>query len=74
MADLNEDVCLTTNVCRLLRDMPKELKGTEGLVLASLPSDNSLRSLVADKSFVCLLIAINDTTISQSIARRMLSK
>lgn len=74
MADLNEDVCLTMNVCRLLRDMPKELKGTEGLVLASLPSDNSLRSLVTDKSFVCLLIAINDTTISQSIARRMLSK
>ncbi|XP_063909170.1 uncharacterized protein LOC135126890 [Zophobas morio] len=71
---LKEDVTLTKNVCRLLKEVPSgSLKSEEGLSLASLLSDVSLKALRPDKKFACLIASINEPHICRMLATKILS-
>ncbi|RZB39771.1 uncharacterized protein BDFB_006775, partial [Asbolus verrucosus] len=70
LQSLEEDVNVTKNICRLLKDIPEgNLKSEEGLSLANLLSNISLRSLRTDKKFACLLVSINESRICQMLAQ-----
>jgi hypothetical protein len=71
---LQEDVCITRHMCRLLREIPAgKIKSEEGLSLASVLTEASLVSLRTDKKFVCLVSSINESRICKMLAQKILS-
>jgi hypothetical protein len=71
---LQEDVCITRHMCRLLREIPAgKIKSEEGLSLASVLTEASLMSLRTDKKFVCLVSSINESRICKMLAQKILS-
>jgi len=70
---LEDKKLLTKNICSLIKNIPKVIRKEEGMRLTALISNQSLHLLRKDKEFVISLVAIEDTTIAQSLAQRMLS-
>ncbi|XP_015838450.1 uncharacterized protein LOC103315013 isoform X2 [Tribolium castaneum] len=71
---LSEDVSITRNICRMLKQIPDgNLKSEEGLSLANLLSDASLKTLKPDKKFARLVASINETHICKMLTQKILS-
>ncbi|XP_044257876.1 uncharacterized protein LOC123006969 [Tribolium madens] len=71
--NVSEDVSITKNICRMLKQIPGELKSEEGVSLASLLSSSSLKSLKPDKKFACLVASINEPHICKMLSQKILS-
>lgn len=56
-----------------MKEIPNDIRETEGLQLVSLLSSNALCSLKTDKKFVMSVIALNGSIIKQIIAQKVLA-
>uniref|UniRef100_A0A1Y1M910 Uncharacterized protein n=1 Tax=Photinus pyralis TaxID=7054 RepID=A0A1Y1M910_PHOPY len=69
---LTEEQTLAKQICRLLKNIPPNIRENEAIRLTGLLTNNVLKSLKGDREFILLLISIQDTGVSQLLAQRML--
>nr|CAH7752908.1 unnamed protein product [Callosobruchus chinensis] len=68
---IETEVRVNSQVCRLLSYLPEALKEEEGLSLANILTERSLKSLKEDKEFLCLLLLIKNSNICRVLAQKM---
>ncbi|CAH1973025.1 unnamed protein product [Acanthoscelides obtectus] len=68
---IETEVQVNIQVCRLLSYLPSVVKEEEGLSLANILTERSLKSLKDDKEFLCLLLLIEHTNICKVLAQKI---
>lgn len=71
---LKEEQIFAKHLCTLLKIMPQNICNIEGARLTGLLKNEVLMSLKDDREFILLLIALQDTGISQLLVQRMLQQ
>ncbi|KAF5304347.1 hypothetical protein FQA39_LY09726 [Lamprigera yunnana] len=70
---LKEQQMIANHVCRLLKDISKSIRQRESVHLINLLSDTVLKSLRNDRDFILAVATIQDTSVCQLLAQKMLS-
>ncbi|VEN44654.1 unnamed protein product [Callosobruchus maculatus] len=68
---IETEIRVNSQVCRLLSYLPEAVKQEEGLSLANILTERSLKSLKEDKEFLCLLLLIKNSNVCRVLAQKM---
>lgn len=64
---------VSRQLCRMIAKLPNVIKESEGLILLNILTERSLKSLVADKEFLCLVILIKNAKLCKVLVEKMKS-
>ncbi|CAH1100977.1 unnamed protein product [Psylliodes chrysocephalus] len=70
-SELDTEISINKQICRLLAKLPASIKEEEGLSLVNVLTDRSLKALAKDKDFLCQLIIIKNNRICQVLAQKI---